>query len=258
MVKFTLIILCCVQTLCISQGLFPHPNAHSHNDYEHTRPLWEALQNGFISVEADVHYQNEKLLISHNTPGNQAPTLAKLYLAPLDSLLKINGGRVYAGQDKTFYLMIDCKTESESTYQAIRQSVNHYPSLLCSSIKCPVKIFLSGNRAIRTLSVEGYSGIGIDGRPEDLGKGFSTDLMPVISDNFNNWSTWNGNMTPSSNELERIKNLAVKVHSEGKKLRLWAIPDNEIAWSALLEAGVDMINTDHLRELHHFLSGRGR
>ncbi len=38
----------------------------------------------------------------------------------------------------------------------------------------------------------GYSGIGIDGRPEDLGKGYSPEQMPVISDNYMNWLSWNG------------------------------------------------------------------
>src|SRR5438552_11057245 len=27
--------------------------AHAHNDYDHQRPLFEALENGFKSVEAD-------------------------------------------------------------------------------------------------------------------------------------------------------------------------------------------------------------
>ncbi|MFM7555618.1 MAG: hypothetical protein ACKPAH_10035, partial [Verrucomicrobiota bacterium] len=31
------------------------PQAHSHNDYEQKRPLLEALDHGFCSVEADVY-----------------------------------------------------------------------------------------------------------------------------------------------------------------------------------------------------------
>lgn len=29
------------------------PNTHSHNDYEHIYPLFDALSNGFISVELE-------------------------------------------------------------------------------------------------------------------------------------------------------------------------------------------------------------
>lgn len=32
----------------------PLPRAHAHNDYEHARPLLDALDHGFTSVEADV------------------------------------------------------------------------------------------------------------------------------------------------------------------------------------------------------------
>ena len=105
---------------------------------------------------------------------------------------------------------------------------------------------------------EGYKGIGIDGRPEDVGKGYANDLMPVISDSYKNWSTWKGRSKPSGQELQRIKELSLRVHAEGKKLRLWATPDNEMAWHELLQAGVDLINTDHLKELNLFLTSKGR
>ena len=81
--------------------------------------------------------------------------------------------------------------------------------------------------------------------------------MPMISDNFRNWSHWNGKSAPSENDLSQISELAQRVHGEGKKLRLWSIPDNEIAWESLLNVGVDYINTDRLAELNQFLTRKG-
>ena len=252
------VILCLFSTFCFSQNQGTHINAHSHNDYEHPHPLMDALQNGFISVEADVHLQNGILLVSHDRPGRNSLSLEKLYLAPLDSLLKVNSGRVYKESKTTFYLMIDIKTEAKTTYHAIKQVVTNYPTLLCtSSENCAVQIFLSGNRPVSMMAKEGYEGLAVDGHPNDVGKGFYSELMPVISDHYNNWSGWNGKTKPTSKDLKRIKELAQRVHAEGKKLRLWAIPDNELAWAALLDAGVDFINTDHLTELNTFLSQRG-
>ncbi len=243
--------------VCFSQKKQPHVNAHSHNDYEQLHPLTDALQNGFNSVEADVHLQNGSLLVSHNHPGKDALSLDKLYLQPLDSLLK-NSKTIYDGSAIPFYLMIDVKTEAEATYKAIRQAVKNYPSLLCVSPgSCPVKIFLSGNRAIDTMIKDGYSGIGLDGRPDDVGKNYSVEMMPVISDHYKNWSNWNGKSAPTTEDLQRISDLAKRIHAEGKKFRLWAIPDNETTWAALLNAGVDFINTDRLKELNDFLSKRG-
>lgn len=252
-----LLFLCGVSSLCFSQGKFPHTQAHAHNDYEHAQPLWNALKNGFVSVEADVHLTDAKLLVSHNRPKHDTPTLQQLYLAPLDSLLTRHGDSIYPNYSGTFYLMIDCKTEAESTYRAIQKEVARYTSLRCTASRCPVKIFISGNRAIETMIREGYQGIALDGRPPDLNKGISSDLMPVISDHYSNWSSWKGKSEPQANDLERIRELAHRVHAEGKKLRLWAIPDNELVWSALLDTGVDFINTDRLEELHLFLAKRG-
>lgn len=256
MFRFILFI-CLSYSFAFSQGRLPHPQSHSHNDYEQLQPLWGALQNGFISVEADVHLQDEVLLVSHGHPTHSALTLQQLYLSPLDSILARNAGKIYPGYEESFYLMIDCKTEAESTYKSIRKALEKFPRLQCQPDRCPVKIFISGNRAIDTMIHEGYLGLALDGRPGDLGKGISADLMPVVSDHFANWSSWKGKTEPQSKDLARIQELAQRVHAEGKKLRLWAIPDNELTWKALLDAGVDLINTDRPEGLHLFLTSRG-
>ncbi len=158
---------------CFAQSKWPHANAHAHNDYEHQRPLHEAIENGFTSVEADVHWQEGKMLVAHNLATAHSPTLEKLYLIPLDSILKKNEGHIYPGSKVLFYLMIDIKTEGESTYNALKELLNRYPRLLCMSDSCAIKIFLSGERPIGTILKEGYRGLGIDGRPEDVGKGYA-------------------------------------------------------------------------------------
>jgi len=242
---------------CFAQGPWPHPNAHAHNDYVHLRPLREALENGFASVEADVHLQHGKLLVAHDRTNADSPTLERLYFIPLDSLVKSNNGSVYAGSKTPFYLMIDIKTEGEATYQALKELLSHYPRLQCKPGSCAIKIFLSGERPLAVMMKEGYAGFGIDGRPEDIGKETAVDLMPVISDTYKNWSTWKAQTPPEYKDLQRIKDLAKRVHAEGKKLRLWAIPDNESSWQELLNAGVDFINTDHLHELNIFLTNKG-
>jgi hypothetical protein len=42
----------------ISQG-------HAHNDYLHDRPLLDALDAGFSSVEADIFLVDDQLLVAH-------------------------------------------------------------------------------------------------------------------------------------------------------------------------------------------------
>ncbi len=240
-------------TIAISQ---PLTHAHAHNDYEHARPLFEALQNRFISVEADIHLVHGKLLVSHTLPIFKSKTLEELYLAPLDSLVRAHGGNVYPGYRGSFYLMIDVKSDGEATYPVLKEVLGRYPGLFKPESVKPVIIFLSGNRPIQMLLKDKSASVSLDGRPEDLGKGYSAAVMPVVSDTYMKWSKWKGKGHPSGGDMQRIKSLALLVHGEGKKLRLWAIPDNPDAWKALLESGVDLINTDHLSELSEFLSNR--
>src|SRR5689334_22425965 len=62
----------------------PLPRAHAHNDYEHARPLLDALDQGFGSVEADIYLVDGQLLVAHNRQDvKRERTLEKLYLAPL-------------------------------------------------------------------------------------------------------------------------------------------------------------------------------
>jgi Glycerophosphoryl diester phosphodiesterase family len=234
-----------------------HPNAHAHNDYEHTHPLWEAFKNGFMSVEADVHLRGDLLLVAHNFASKNSPSLEQLYLKPLDSLMMVNNGCVYpysAKPDRPFYLMIDVKTDAEKTFNAIKKLLESYPTFKNRTV---IRIFLSGNRDNDQLMNQKVFNIGMDGRPDDLGKGYSSELMPVISDHFKNWSGWSGKTDPDEKDIREIKALAIRVHAEKKLLRLWAIPDNELVWGTLLNAGVDLINTDHLVELNKFLTAKG-
>ena len=67
-------------------------HAHAHNDYLHDRPLFDALDCGFCSIEADVHLVGDALFVGHSLvqlrPGR---TLEKLYLQPLSERVRQNG-----------------------------------------------------------------------------------------------------------------------------------------------------------------------
>src|SRR5882672_4968668 len=74
----------------------PLPQAHAHNDYEHTRPLFDALDRGFCSVEADVWLVNGQLLVAHDLKDAKPErTLQALYLDPLRERVMRNGGKVF-------------------------------------------------------------------------------------------------------------------------------------------------------------------
>src|SRR5689334_4607279 len=94
----------------------PLRRAHAHNDYEHKRPLFDALDHGFCSVEADVYLIDGKLLVAHDRKDVKPDrTLEALYLDPLRERARANGGRVYPG-GPTVFLLVDVKSGAEETY----------------------------------------------------------------------------------------------------------------------------------------------
>lgn len=253
--RFLTIIFLWVAFNGMSQNM-PLPNAHAHNDYESSRPLLNALENGFTSIEADVHLVEGKLYVSHDRPGvlNDDMLLENLYLKPLLQIAEERDGQIYPGYEAPVFLMIDFKTEAEDTYKALRSLVAPYRSILCRASEQhgrAVKIFISGNRPVERIlsNREGY--VALDGRPEDLAKNIDPALMPVISQSYESLNVADGKK--SSGKTEAIKTLVMKAHHEGKKVRLWGAPDDETTWQHLLDLGVDLINTDKVEEFSLFM-----
>src|SRR5262245_62295335 len=79
----------------------PLANAHAHNDYSHDRPLFDALDHGFASVEADVFLVDGQFLVGHESAELKSDrTLESLYLMPLARRVRDNGGKVYANRSE--------------------------------------------------------------------------------------------------------------------------------------------------------------
>lgn len=252
--KILSVLLLLFSTIYCSGQQFPHPGSHAHNDYAHARPLFDAFTNGFTSIEADVHLLNGQLIVSHDYPVTTAKTLQSLYLQPMDSIIRKNKGTIYPKYSHPVMLMIDVKTDAEPTFSALQKALSSFKeNLQRPGHKGAIQVIISGNRDLELIKNDPEHLAAIDGRPEDIGKGYAAGLMPVISEAYFK-ITGENTTTPSPKALELITALAIKVHAEKKKLRLWAIPDNEIAWRSLIMAGVDIINTDKLEEVHQFLS----
>jgi glycerophosphoryl diester phosphodiesterase family protein len=236
----------------------PLPRAHAHNDYEHKRPLLDALEQGFCSVEADVYLVGQELLVGHTSRDLKPErTLEKLYLAPLKERMRANGGRVYR-EGPTFYLMIDVKTDAKATYAAVDKVLASYGDML-SVVRDgkfqagAVTVILSGNRDQETIKSQKVCYVGIDGRPADLDSEAPAHQIPWISTSWGSVFRWKGEGLMSSAERNKLKDFVVKAHRHGRKVRFWATPERPELWKELLAADVDFINTDRLVELRRFL-----
>jgi hypothetical protein len=240
----------------------PLERAHAHNDYEHARPLLDALDHGFCSVEADIWLTPEGLLVGHDRKDLQpGRTLEALYLQPLRERVRMNGGWVYRG-GPIFHLLIDVKTEAEATYAALDKVLAGYADLLTVRREGKVQpkavtAILSGNRASVTISEQAVRYVAIDGRPENLNGKIPAELFPWISANWTSLFKWKGEGPMPAEEKQKLADLVKRTHEQGRKIRFWGTAENEAMWRELLKAEVDFINTDKLKELKRWLSENG-
>lgn len=244
--------------LAVAQEFQPLPNAHAHNDYEHARPLLDALDQGFCSVEADIFLVDGKLLVAHDrwkvTPER---TLEALYLDPLQERVKGNGGRVYPGGPECF-LLIDFKSEAETTWPVLKKTLARYADMLTEfsdqGIRTnAVTVVLSGNSPRALVAAESTRLAGIDGRLPDLEANPPVTLVPWISQSWSSQFEWRGSGLLPAADREKLTSILSRAHEQGRKVRFWATPDFEGAWRLQREAGVDLINTDRLPELRRVL-----
>jgi hypothetical protein len=242
----------------VTKDVAPLPNAHAHNDYLHDRPLLDALDHGFTSVEADIFLVDGNLLVGHDRdalkPGG---TLESLYLAPLFERVRQNGGHVYAKSSR-FFLLIDIKDDPQRTYRELQKSLSKHADMLTSIEANTIRpgaitIVLTGNRPIITPGDTHLHYAGLDGRLSDLGSQIPAHVMPMISDNWMTQFHWYGYGPMPENERAKLREIVNKAHDSGRVVRFWATPENETIWHELRTAGVDLINTDELGRLATFL-----
>ena len=87
---------------------------HSHNDYERIAPFWEAYSQHCGSIEADVFWQDEQLLVGHNVEDlTPERNFQAMYVDPIVTLFRQNGGKMWKGSDDALILMVELKSSTE-------------------------------------------------------------------------------------------------------------------------------------------------
>ena len=256
------------------------PRTHAHNDYEHAHPLFDALHEGFVGVEADVYLVGKDLRVSHEEAKDwtRVPTLEDAYLTPLHRLkTRHNNGGIYADGSRVL-LLVDIKTDADRTYARLHEVLSAYdaktPGLFSRWEKRPrgesasrgaIDVVITGNRPGEQMLRQDKRYAGYDGRLTDVGRppgpDWGRDFMPLISDNwkaaFVNESAWDGTGDVPAATRARMEALVAQVHREGRMLRFWNLPkDAPPVWGVLYDAGVDLINTDDLPRLAKYVRSR--
>jgi alkaline phosphatase len=226
-------------------------NTHSHNDYEQATPFWLAYDQQFGSIEADIFWVDGKMLVGHSYEEiKSGRTLEEYYLKPLLSCLLKNNGHPYADTARQLQILIDVKTDSITTLNALIELLKKYPPLVNTP---SLKWVISGRRPIPSLFTSYPPFISFDGilhveySPEALTK------IVMMSDDLHYYTRWNGLTDIPAADLPSIRQAVSHSHTLKKPVRFWDAPDFPNAWTQLIKLQVDFINTDHIRQLADFL-----
>lgn len=231
--------------------------AHSHNDYRQKKPLHNALENRFTSIEVDVYSRNNKLKVSH------LPTflflkkdIETLYLKSLQKIIEENNGTIFKGDSSQITLMIDFKTDKEKIFAVLSQLSKKYAGMFetyspTSKIWGPIKLLLTGNPPLELYLKDSIKFALIDGSLQQMKNVRYQKWFGRISANYKNHFLNTANQL-TQDEQSKMKTLVDSVHKAGYPFRFWNTKNTETTWNALLNYGCDIINIDHLKKFREF------
>ncbi|MEQ8767872.1 MAG: hypothetical protein RL885_28470 [Planctomycetota bacterium] len=232
----------------------PIPFTHAHNDYEHPRPLLDALDQGFTSVEADVFLRNDALMIGHTWLDlRRGRTLEALYLEPLWQRFQDEGTIIRS--ERPFQLLIDFKTDASPTWAALQKKLEPYRPMLTriengELVTGAVTIAISGNRPVKEILEAKDTSALLDGRLGDWRrKGFDPQRFALVS---TSWSEHFPNGSWDEAKQQKLEALAQECHQHNMTLRFWGTPDDPAVWKRLRAARVDWLQADDLVKLRQF------
>ena len=254
----TAIIAFFISNFAYSQDFIILPHGHSHNDYTREVPLRDALKYGFTSIEVDVYWHNERMVVTHdNRDLNEKPTIEELYLDPLAEIVRKNGGTVYRDDKSKLVLMVDLKSDKVQTYLALRDIFSKYMDMMewyknGAKVDGPIQVLLTGGPPVDLIEKEENRYFYVDGSVDQWSMDYPPSLMPRASTNYRNYFKWSGEGNMPTEEEAQLRSMINDAHVAGRKIRFWATPDNSEVWKKLLDEGVDWINVDDLKGFNVF------
>lgn len=219
---------------------------HSHNDYARRAPFWQAYAQQVYSIEADLFLCDGALLVGHD-PEDLDPkmTFEALYVEPLVVLYDRNGGRAWRDSDEELQLMIELKSETEPTLNAVAELLGRWPEVFDTRVNPhAVRIAITGNVPSPADFAKWPEYILFDGAwdadytPDQLAR------IALVSTDFRNYSSWNGKGSIIPAELVRVEEVIDRAHAMGKPVRFWNAPEGATVYYTFYDLGIDYLNTD--------------
>jgi hypothetical protein len=240
----------------------PLNQGHSHNDYWRPHPLFDALQLGFKSVEADVFLIDTTLQVGHDSAAlRRTNTLQSLYLDPLRKIQQTQSS--FYTKPAELWLFVDFKSEGPATYARLRQILARYRAMLSTPSHprpAGVCVILTGGYPCAEVLADPNALVFLDGQLTDLGPANAARICTVNGD----WATyfkWNGQGPMPAAEAAHLRAWNDQAQRTGQKIRFWNLPaatpaQRRAMWTALLRYPAVLVGADELTELKQTLAAQ--
>lgn len=211
------------------------PLLHSHNDYLQDRPLEQALEAGFQSIEVDLWQRGGELVVAHYRWQDRG-RLDALYLDPLQARVDALGS--VHGDGEPLVLWLDLKQDDPELNRLLAGQLARYPM-----VGEQVQVVLTGNDGAKQRHLREYPTPGVS---RD-----SNHLSPQDPPAAGSWThyalSWKrevGRKRVDDRSREALAQTAQAAHAAGRVARIYGAPDTPESWRAQHQAGLDYIGTD--------------
>jgi hypothetical protein len=228
---------------------------HSHNDYVHEHPLYDALSYGYKSIEIDVWLHKGKLIVDHDGIGlDSGRDIEDLYLLPIIERVRAHRGWVYDDDSTPTIFMVEFKNNPEACYVVLKQLIEKHKGLFCDRMGSggPIKLLITGHRPWQSLRTGNELYITADGDIRQSADSLPPYILERVSDAYGSHFTWLGKGAMPRAQKYKLDALVKLAHDHGRQIRFYALPQDENVWRELLDAGVDWINVDKLQKFADF------
>jgi hypothetical protein len=240
------------------------PNLVSTQEFVSDKDIWPTFTQGVIHYEAEIMYIYGEVFIAAQMPDSAKhtlPTLRSTYLLPIYSQYKKNQGKINPNFDDEMYLFLNIKYDPKKTYHKIWEQLSPYHEMLTYRVgpqwhEGKLKVIFVGNAPMRTFQQERVCFVAAQGTVADLEKNYDNKVMPLIGIDFENDLNWNGVGKMPFDQYMSFKEIIRKAHEQGKKVRVYNLPNEENIWEVMHTAGVDMISSSDPVRFNKFFASK--
>lgn len=227
---------------------------HSHNDYERNAPFWDAYNERFDSIEADVYCIDGTLFVSHDKKDIKPErTFDALYLQPVLQVFEQNGGRAWAGSGQTLQLLIDIKETTEPTLGTLVKLLEKHRDVFDPTVNpYASRIVMTGNVPAPSDFGNYPDYIYFDGNLDLEYTDLQLQRVALFSAPFYKYTLWRGRGKGSRKGWEKVSEAVERAHALGKPIRFWGAPESRKVYRVFYSRGIDYMNSDYPAECAQF------